>query len=768
MLKIINDNFRFLVIFILSLFVFCFFINDVFSDNPTILSSKTDKVEEINQWILPQILNEKYKLISKSGAEKQQPSKIHEIKKYVLPENAEIGEIIHNKESVLPPIAEILIDGKVSGYLFETYDWVKGLGYSRKPYHIVAGVDLLGNLTGVRIIWHTEPIAILGRTDQDLHDFVEQLQGLNIEKGVNIVLGLSDSVLEGDTISMRETAGDTSELHSVDGISRTTTTSLLLNDAVMRAARKVARERNIILAEDDLGVILNLESFSAKNWEELLKDGSVTESIIINADVVNKFELLEGIKAPRKARLSKEDEIWTKLYVAIVNPEGVGANILGRRWYDQYVVSGRNVDDLVVWVGFLGPGSFYDKAKTYEDDMPYHSLIIMQDNKEYSLTPSMYKALPFHHAKNAPELFEQGLFYFSRKDSFNPSKNIKLVYSVLGDKQTEYNKENNINFELNYKIPEEYINKNITKINKSEDSFDWKANWSNKSVLVFLSFLTVLIAMFLLSIKDVIVKKRTLHSVIRTGFLIWVLVWLGWIAGGQVSIIHLAALIQAIYDGMGYASFLAEPAIVIIGIAALVSMPIWGRALFCGWLCPFGALQELLNKLAIKIGIKQKILSSKMDLNLKYGKYVVLLIIGLAFIFSFDLGLQASAIEPFKTAITFRFNAPIVAVIWVLLLLITGLFIERAYCRFLCPLGASVALLGKIRIFNFLHRRKECGSPCKACNPTCPTQAIKINGEIDMNECFQCLDCQVMYFDEKKCPPLVAKNKKLEKLNMNK
>lgn len=767
MLNIINDNLKFTIILFLSLVVFFFFINDVFS-NPTILSSNKDTVEESKEWILPQILNEDYKLISKSGAEKQQPSKIHEIKKYVLPEKAEIGEIIYNAESALPPIAEILIDGKVSGYLFETYDWVKGLGYSRKPYHIVAGVDLSGNLTGVRIIWHTEPIAILGRTDQDLHDFVEQLQGLNIEKGVNIVLGLSDSVLEGDTVSMRETAGDTSELHSVDGISRTTTTSLLLNDAVMRAARKVARERNIILAVDDLGVILNLESFSEKNWEELLKDSSVTEKIIINADLLSKFELLEGIKAPRKARLSKEDEIWTKLYVAIVNPEGIGANILGRRWYDQYVVSGRNVDDLVVWIGFLGPGSFYDKAKIYEDDIPYHSLTIIQDNKEYSLTPSMYKALPFHHAKNAPELFEQGLLYFSKKDSFNPIKNIKLVYSILGDKQVEYNEGNNVNFELNYKMPEEYINKNNTKISKSEDSFDWKENWSNKSVLVFLSFLTVLIAILLLSIKDVIVKKRILHSFIRTGFLIWVLVWLGWIAGGQISIIHLAALIQAIYDGMGFASFLAEPAIVIIGIASLVSMPIWGRALFCGWLCPFGALQELLNKLSIKIGIRQKRLSSKMDLNLKYGKYIVLLIVGLAFIFSFDLGLQASAIEPFKTAITFRFNAPIVAVIWVIILLVAGLFIERAYCRFLCPLGASAALLGKVRIFNFLRRRQECGNPCKACNPTCPTQAIKINGAIDMNECFQCLDCQVMYFDKNKCPPLVAQNKKLEKLSMNK
>ena len=54
---------------------------------------------------------------------------------------------------------------------------------------------------------------------------------------------------------MRATAGDTSGLYDVDGISRTTTTSLLLNDAVMRAARKVARNRNINIAANDLGAV---------------------------------------------------------------------------------------------------------------------------------------------------------------------------------------------------------------------------------------------------------------------------------------------------------------------------------------------------------------------------------------------------------------------------------------------------------------------------------------------------------------------------------
>jgi NosR/NirI family transcriptional regulator, nitrous oxide reductase regulator len=752
LLNIINDNFK--------NFIYCLFASIiVFSVISKISYStpmpKEDKDINSQDWVLTQYLTTGIKIKSKSGVISQARSRIDEIIEHVVPINSNIGDIIYNEEH--PPLAEIIKNGSLIGYIFETYDWVKGLGYSRKPYHIIAGIDLEGKIIGIRLMWHTEPIAILGRTDQDLYDFLEQLHGVSINKGISIVLGLSDSVLEGEKVAMRETAGDVSELKQVDGISRTTTTSLLLNDAVMRAARKVARYKNIALDDQDLGVILNLENYTEQNWVELIESQSVTENIISNGKIVEKFNLLPDIKAPRKVRLSPDEALWTKTFMAIVNPEGIGANILGRRWYDQYVVTGRNVDDLVLWVGFLGPGSFYDQTKSYEDQKEFKSLFIMQDGNKYLLTPQMYKPLPFHHAKGGPKLIEQGLFYFSKKQSFDPTKSFNLHYKILGDKQEEYNDNNNVNFVMNYQIPDIYINTKNKLIDN--EGFNWQATWKNKLSQVTLAFLTVISAIFILIFKDAITKNRKVHIILRTGFLIWILFWLGWLIGGQVSIIHLAALVQALFDGQGFASFLAEPVIVIVGVTALISMPIWGRALFCGWLCPFGALQELLNKCSIYIGVRQKRISEKSDRIMKLGKYVLLFLLTITFLYSFDLGLKASAIEPFKSAITFRFNAPALALAWVVFLLFIGIFIERAYCRFLCPLGAAASIIGKVRIFNFLHRRVECGNPCKACSPACPTQAIKFNGEIDMNECFQCLDCQVMYFDKHKCPPLVAKYK---------
>jgi ferredoxin len=74
------------------------------------------------------------------------------------------------------------------------------------------------------------------------------------------------------------------------------------------------------------------------------------------------------------------------------------------------------------------------------------------------------------------------------------------------------------------------------------------------------------------------------------------------------------------------------------------------------------------------------------------------------------------------------------------------------------------AILGRLHLLHWLKRRPECGSPCQVCHSSCPIGAIKVDGAIDMNECFQCLDCQVDYSDNTVCPPLVARRKRADRL----
>ena len=96
-------------------------------------------------------------------------------------------------------------------------------------------------------------------------------------------------------------------------------------------------------------------------------------------------------------------------------------------------------------------------------------------------------------------------------------------------------------------------------------------------------------------------------------------------------------------------------------------------------------------------------------------------------------------------------------------MLAAGLFVERFFCRFLCPLGGALVILGRLRLFKYLPRRDECGDPCSVCRRACPVKAIQPDGAIDMNECFRCLDCQVDYSDEHVCPPLAMERKLRER-----
>jgi NosR/NirI family nitrous oxide reductase transcriptional regulator len=140
----------------------------------------------------------------------------------------------------------------------------------------------------------------------------------------------------------------------------------------------------------------------------------------------------------------------------------------------------------------------------------------------------------------------------------------------------------------------------------------------------------------------------------------------------------------------------------------------------------------------------------------KYG--TMALIVGVAFLAPAWTN-SVEEIEPFKTAITSGFSRQWPFVAWAVLLLTFSLFTERAFCRFLCPLGGFLAVLDRLHVLTLLKRRPECGSPCQLCSRSCPVRAIAPSGKIVMAECFQCLDCQVEYYDDHRCPPLAKERK---------
>jgi polyferredoxin len=123
---------------------------------------------------------------------------------------------------------------------------------------------------------------------------------------------------------------------------------------------------------------------------------------------------------------------------------------------------------------------------------------------------------------------------------------------------------------------------------------------------------------------------------------------------------------------------------------------------------------------------------------------------------------RLAEVEPFKTTFVLRFMREPQFVIYAVALLAVSAINSKFYCKYLCPLGAGLSFITRFRIFDWLRRRRECGKPCQACAHQCQIAAIKPTGEIIDNECHYCLECQVTYWDDHRCPPLVEKRHKRE------
>ena len=135
---------------------------------------------------------------------------------------------------------------------------------------------------------------------------------------------------------------------------------------------------------------------------------------------------------------------------------------------------------------------------------------------------------------------------------------------------------------------------------------------------------------------------------------------------------------------------------------------------------------------------------------------IFLALFGLS-LYSLDVAEHYAEVEPFKTAIILKFARAWPYVLFVVVLLGIGLFIERFYCRYLCPLGAALAIPARLRLFDWLKRYRDCGNPCQRCANECMVQAIYPEGNISPNECLNCLHCQVLYQHDEKCPVCIRK-----------
>lgn len=291
----------------------------------------------------------------------------------------------------------------------------------------------------------------------------------------------------------------------------------------------------------------------------------------------------------------------------------------------------------------------------------------------------------------------------------------------------------------------------------------WVYVWKERVFQISVLSIGLLVLLMILVFQDWLVQRPLLYARLRYGFLIWTVLFVGWYSLAQLSIVNVLTFVGAVFHGFSWDNFLIDPMMFLLWGFVAMTLLLWGRGVYCGWLCPFGALQELLFRLAQTLKLKSYEFPDGVHQRLWAVKYLILIALFGVSLQSLTQAERLAEVEPFKTTFTLHFFREWAFILYALILLSVGLFIRKFYCRYLCALGAALTYPARFRIFDWLRRHKECGRPCQICAEECEVQAIRPTGEINANECHYCLDCQVTYFNDHKCPPVVAKRRKRER-----
>lgn len=638
------------------------------------------------------------------------------------------------------PAAQAAYKGdKLAGYVFEAGD----IGYSGKPIKLLAGIDLKGVITGAKVTEHHEPILLVGIPVQKLFDFVNGYVGR--------------SVIEMTAAGAKRPV--------VDVISGATVTAMVVDDALLRTALKVARTRGLAgyAMADSSKTVLIEAPFAAKDWAALLGDGSVRRLDLDHETVDAAFRKI-GVSEPEAFASPAEDSApFIDLYASLVSPEIIGRNLLGDATY-QSLKSWLEPGQAAIVIAANGTYSF--RGSGYVRGGIFDRIQLVQEGVSIRFTDKLYRRLG-NLEGGAPDFAEIGLFKLPKDAEFDPAKPWRL--ELLAQRATGAREKAFVSFSLDYAPPAALVRAAAAPVpaakapvaaDEDEEGDGpklWEGVWRGHLAGIVILSLSLVILTLIFFFQDWLVKKPKLFYRLRLCFLAFTVIWIGGIQGAQLSVVNVFTFTHALMSGFRWDFFLLEPLIFLLWCATAVSLLFWGRGAYCGWLCPMGALQELLSEGAKRIGIRQ--ITPRFSWHERFWaiKYVVFLALFALSLKSVALAERFAEIEPFKTVWLLHFAREWPFVLFAVAVLAAGLFIERAYCRYLCPLGAALAIPGRGRLFEWLKRRKQCGYECSKCAKECMVQAIHPDGHINPNECLYCMHCQVTYFDHDSCTPLVMK-----------
>lgn len=235
---------------------------------------------------------------------------------------------------------------------------------------------------------------------------------------------------------------------------------------------------------------------------------------------------------------------------------------------------------------------------------------------------------------------------------------------------------------------------------------------TDDTVKIYITFILLVLAVIMVHYRLFIIRK--LFLIISIGYF-------GFYMGGCSC--SIGAFLKTV---SGYSiTFYGVISFVIPLLFAIVK----GRV-FCGWVCPIGALQEIL-------AVKDKLfkIPLRVEKMLSYLRYIILFsIIAITLISGKFIGQE---IMPFKAIFNFKGN--IVQVLLGILFVLISIFLYRPFCKFICPYSIVLEIAAKLPFNKFKCSDNGCSS-CGLCERNCNMNSI-VNNKINHSKCIVCGEC---------------------------
>ncbi len=658
----------------------------------------------------------------------------------------ELAELVMPPFSVGEPVNDkgvwtlLNSGGADAGYVFETGELAPLPGFSGSPINILVTLDLDGGFMDVRLIEHNEPIFVSGLGEAPFRKFFEQYRGLSI----------SSSLVVGTPYGAGD---DGSSLVYLDGVTKATASVRIAHESVLAATLAVAREKMQGVSTGP-PAYPNPDYDEDLDWNALVEAGLVTRKTVLNQEIDEAFKGTLWESDDPEA-LDEPDDIYLDLWMVDLGPPAIAKAVLSRDSFKELqnflTISTHDEPVLLIETGRHGLVSESFVRNTAPD-----WLSAEQDGLPVAVRDA---DLLVELADDVPEELHDGVGLIVRTDrrlGFDPTRDWTLNVKAVRKHGVFQPEVGSVTLAATHKTDERFFLRPAT----IEPVPPWLEALRNRMTDLIIAGVFLAVLLTILTARSGHLAALRHFTPVRLGILAFVTVFIGWWGQGQLSVVTVLGTIRAAFEGGSFAFLLYDPFSLLIWAATIVGFVLWGRGLFCGWLCPFGALQEFAHHIGQTLRLPQYEPSQIWDRRLKGLKYLLLAgLVATVFIAPGQVDTVAE-IEPFKTAITVFFVREWYYVVYAVFWLALSLVLFKGFCRYVCPLGAVMAIGGLVRGRDWIARRADCGNPCQLCKVRCKYGAIEKSGAINYTECFQCLDCVTIHDDPKQCVPLVLAAKK--------